>query len=226
MLGLALASWNTLMLVSLGLAALAALAIFITSRAVIVLQDQEVKDNAEIFERYKLETGERISEANARQKEAELKLEQLRKQMGPRQAEVATFLKALEGKPKAPVEIMFPKEDGEAFMLALQFRDLLRSAKWEVAEPVPVPGTDIPRLANQPSHMAAGAQAIGVAVVVRADTQDEFDRVSDFNADTPMNALRDALAKTLGGVAGYAAGPDIFPAPPKGTVRIVVGPKP
>jgi hypothetical protein len=150
----------------------------------------------------------------------------LKKKMGPRSIDGDTFIKALEGKAKSPVEIMFPKENPEAFMLANQIRELLRIAKWEAAVPAPVPPTDIPRLANQPSHMAAGAQPFGVAVVIRADTQEEFNRSSDFKADTPMNALRDAFAKTLGDVAGYAGGPDIFPAPPVGVVRIVVGPKP
>lgn len=166
------------------------------------------------------------SDAIARQKEAELQLERLRAKMGPRQIDSAIFLATLEGKPKALVEIMFPKEDGESFMLAIQFRDHLRVAKWDVGEPISVPHTDIPRLANQPSHMAAGAQATGVAVVVRADTQEDVNRASDFKANTPINALRDAIVKTLGGVAGYAGGPDVFSAPPLGTVRIVVGPKP
>jgi hypothetical protein len=167
-----------------------------------------------------------VAEANARASEAQLQLERLRAKLGPRKIDPDIFLKALDGRPKSPIEIMFPKEDGEAFMLAIQFRDLLRTAKWEASEPVPVPPTDIPRLDNQPSHMAAGAQATGVAVVVRADTNEEFDRVTDFKANTSMNALRDALARTLGGVAGYAGGADIFTAPSPGTVRIVVGPKP
>jgi hypothetical protein len=121
---------------------------------------------------------------------------------------------------------MFPKENGEAFLLAIQLRDLLRVAKWQVAEPIPVPQMDVPRLANQPSHMAAGGQAIGVAVAVRADTQEEFKLVDDLQANTPMNALQAALLQALGTVSGYAAGPDSFSAPAPGVIRIIVGPKP
>ena len=192
-------------------------------------QDATQRSHDEEMARLHLEAakiGEKAAGLEKEAAEAKLQLEKLRTKMGPRQIDSAIFLQALEAKPKTPVEIMFPKEDGEAFMLAIQFRDLLRVAKWEAAEPVPVPATDIPRLANQPSHMAVGAQATGVAVVVRADTQDEFNQVSDFQATTPMNALRAAITNTLGGVAGYAGGADIFPAPPRGTVRIVVGPKP
>ena len=86
-------------------------------------------------------------------------------------------------------------------------RDLLRAAKWEAAEPVPVPPTDIPRLANQPSHMAAGGQPTGVALAVRADTQEDFRLVRDRGANTPLNALHDALSQS-------------------GVLRVIIGPKP
>jgi hypothetical protein len=121
---------------------------------------------------------------------------------------------------------MFPKEDGEAFLLALQFRDLLRKAGWQCAEPVPVPSTDIPRLTNQPSHMAAGGQPLGVAVSVRADTQEDFRKLEDRQASTPVNALSAAILKTLGTMSQYAASADVFHPPAAGTLRIVIGQKP
>src|ERR1700733_10147285 len=77
----------------------------------------------------------KIAEAEARTKEAELKLEELRAKVGPRQIKADIFLKGLENKRKSPVEIMFPRDDGEAFLLALQFRDLLRKAGWQASEP-------------------------------------------------------------------------------------------
>jgi hypothetical protein len=150
----------------------------------------------------------------------------LRKEVGPRQIDADAFVKALEGRPKAPVEIMFPREDGEAFQLAMQFRDTLRRADWTATEPMPVPINDIPRLANQPSHIAAGGQALGVAVVVRAATQDDFKRLDDHDAPTPVNAVTKAILQALGTVSRYAAGPDVFHPPPPGAIRIVVGSKP
>lgn len=150
----------------------------------------------------------------------------LRKQIGPRQIDSDKFMKALEGKPKAPIEIMFPKENGEAFLLALQFRDLLRKAGWQASEPIPVPLNDIPRLANQPSHIAAGGEPIGIGVVVRADTNEEFEQFGSMTANSPAAAIFNAISQTFGGAAGHTAGPNVLNTPPRGTVRIVVGPKP
>jgi len=208
LLGHGLDWWNGALLFALVLAAVAAFAVVATTTGVIIVQKREARASAE-----KLAT-------------TELALEQLRKKVGPRRIEAAAFLKSLEGKPNAPVEIMFPKENGEAFQLAIQFRDLFRAAQWAVSEPIPVPPTDIPRLANQPSHMAAGGQPVGIAVVVRADSQQDFKQYSDQATATPANAISAAILGAFGGVSGMAAGPEVFQAPPQGTVRIVVGPKP
>ncbi len=92
MLGFELSWWNGAMLASLGLAALAAIAVLVTTRAVIYLQDRDADANAKSFERYKIEAGERtkalekdvvlsrvaIAEANARAAEAQLALEKFR----------------------------------------------------------------------------------------------------------------------------------------------------
>lgn len=92
MLGFGLDWWNAAMLISLGLGALAAIAVLVTTRAVIVLQDREAKENAAAFGKYKLEAGERataletagkvaqasIAEANARAIEAQLALERFK----------------------------------------------------------------------------------------------------------------------------------------------------
>jgi len=180
------------------------------------------------------ESNLKIAEATARQKEAELQLEKLRTQARPRHLTIDgdAFIGALAGKPSAPVEIMFPKDDGEAFLLAIGLRDLLRKAKWETAEPIPVPPNDIPRLANQPSLMTAGGQPIGVTIAARADTQEEMKLLGDglkFGDDPepniPIRALNIALLKVLGSVSGHIGGPEVFKAPPPGTIRIVVGPK-
>jgi hypothetical protein len=150
----------------------------------------------------------------------------LRKQVGPRQINGEEFKKKLEGKPAAPVEIMFPREDIEAFHLAIQFRDVLRMSGWEAPEPVPVPPGDVPRLLNQPSIASVGANSAGVTVVMRADTNADFERLRDLAASTPLNALIQAISSSLGGAGAAAAGPDVFHVPPPGVLRIVVGPKP
>lgn len=152
----------------------------------------------------------------------------LRKQVSPRTIDGEAFKNSLEGKPKpnAPIEIMFPREDGEAFRLAIQLRDVLRYSGWQASEPVPVPPGDVPRLQSQPSVASFGSYSgTGVVVVVRADTQEQFDAVRDFQASTPLNALVGALSQALGSAGSAAAGPDVFHVPAPGVLRIVIGTK-
>src|ERR1700674_686608 len=65
MLGFDLDWWNAAMLVALGAAALAAIALLLSNKAVVVLQDREAKDNAAAFVRYQMEAGKKIAEANS-----------------------------------------------------------------------------------------------------------------------------------------------------------------
>lgn len=175
------------------------------------------------------ESDERIAESNARQKEAELKLAELRKQVAARHLNVQEFAKSLNGMPKLPVEIMFPRDDGEAFQLALEIRDGLKLAKSGAGEPAPIPLPDIPQLARLPSAMSAGGQPSGVAVVAHWVTQEESDalmnraRGQPVTLATPFLALHDALLASLGSLS--ASGGHLS-APPNGVLRVVVGPHP
>jgi hypothetical protein len=76
MLGLDLDSWNGVLVVSLFLAALAAVVVGVATFAVIRLQRAEEIATKEEFERYKIEAGERISDTYARAAEANQKAEQ------------------------------------------------------------------------------------------------------------------------------------------------------
>jgi hypothetical protein len=150
----------------------------------------------------------------------------LERRVAQRVIDGPNFKKSLEGKPKAPVEIMYPKDDFEAFTLANQLRFVLIFSGWQASEPVPVPPSDNPRLMNLPSTMSVGATAPGVTIVVRADTDAEIDAFRDIKANTPFRALMDAISEALGGAGGLATGPGLYGVPPQGTLRIVVGPKP
>jgi hypothetical protein len=172
-----------------------------------------------------------IAEANARAKEAELKAERLRQQVRQRHLNGEQFLKILEGKPKAPVEILFMKDDGEAFQLALEIRDWLKRASWEVEEPRPIVDSDLaPRLAaNHPSTMAAGGQPQGVSLFLRVTSNAEIDREIERNPldpnaplDTPRKALSRALLDSLGTLSGGMSGEVGRP----GVLRVIVGPRP
>src|ERR1700712_2981446 len=73
------------------------------------------------------------------QEDTKLKLEQSR----PRSINQAQFRKILEGKPKAPVEILFLRDDGEAAQLSLEISSSLKGAGWAVEEPRPIVAADI-----------------------------------------------------------------------------------
>src|SRR5258708_26157937 len=88
MFGFDLDWWNDAMLLSLGAAALAAVALAVSSTIVIKLQKQEAID-----------AGVKIAELNVRAKEAELKLEQLHRRVAPRKIDHDAVLKAMNGQP-------------------------------------------------------------------------------------------------------------------------------
>jgi hypothetical protein len=143
-----------------------------------------------------------------------------------RQLDPERFLKALEGRPKAPVEIVVLANDSEALQLALQFQSLLQIAGWKVSHIREVEQRDLARLANRPAYTNEEDQLVGIAVAVAAESQEEFDIFGDREADTPLNALLEAVLETLGSANIYAASNKVFPAPPPKTLRMAIGSRP
>jgi hypothetical protein len=78
MLGLSLHNWENVMLIFLGVAAIAAVFVGISTYAVVRLQKVESEYARKSLEEYKLEAGGKISEANARAAEANLEIERLK----------------------------------------------------------------------------------------------------------------------------------------------------
>lgn len=231
MLGFSLHGWENAMVVSLIIAGFFALIAGVSTWAVVKLQRVELAQANAESDRYKIDTAKLIAEANARQKEAEVKLEQLRERMGQRHIKGDRFLKLLDGKPKGRVEILFVRDDGEAFTLGLEIRDWLKRALWDVEEPRPIADRDLaPRLApNHPSAMAAGGQPQGVSVFLRAESQADFERETEQNPmdpdrplNTPRKALSNALLDSLGSISGGMSGENGRP----GILRVIIGPKP
>jgi len=250
MLGLDLHGWEQAMLVSLGFAALAAIAVVAATAAVIRLQRAESNTAKQELDIYKVDAAAKVAaaeaagkaasaeaakaqaeieEAKARQREAELKLEQLRERIRPRRINGAQFVKILEGKPKIPVEILFVRDDPDCFQLSMQIRDVLKQAKWDVKEPRAIESTDMtPRVAQYTSTMGVGGQPHGVTVVMRATSQADFDReiekdplAHDAPVDTPRKALLKALQDSLGSISGGIS----YDAGIIGALLVVVGPK-
>ena len=92
------------MLVSLGAAALAAILVLVTTRAVIVLQNQEAQDKAAEFARYKLETEKKIANANEKAEAERLARVRIEEKIAPRslnseqQMRIAEQLKSFSGR--------------------------------------------------------------------------------------------------------------------------------
>ncbi|UQR67319.1 hypothetical protein [Bradyrhizobium sp. C-145] len=233
------------MLISLGFAALAAVAVGIATTAVVRLQHLEAEEATRQLEAYKSEAATKISaadakgqtaeaeaakaqaqieEARARQKEAELKLEQLRKQIAPRRLNREEFISDLSTQPKAPTEVMYLRDDPESFEFAQEIAFAMQEAGWEITSRRPIPPSMDP---DAITAMSVGGQPSGVTVVTSSLGEGEI--TASFNAmvgrpwvKTAFTVLSNALQKSLGGIATSAGGPN-SPAP--GTLRVVVAPK-
>jgi hypothetical protein len=170
MFGLSLHAWENVMVGSLAFAAFAALVVGIATFAVVKLQRQEIAASKDELERYKLDAGQAIAEAGARAAEANLALEKFK---APRQIKGAEFVRALAGKPKAPVEIVFVRDDAESWALSLQIEHWLKAANWPVSAPAAIAGPDEPKYATSPSAIQAGGQPRGVTIVHRMASEAE-----------------------------------------------------
>jgi hypothetical protein len=191
-----------------------------------VAQADIAKANAQaaLQEKETAKARQAIVEANARTKEAELKLEQLRRDLGPRQFLRDPFIKEVTGQPSARVEVMYLQDDPECFGLAQRIWQALENGKWPVEVPKPIPPLLI---ANFPTAMSVGGQPSGVTVVAGGITQAEAD--AQMNAlqgkewiKTPWTVLMHALGEALGKIGGSAGG--VSP-PTQGWLRVVVSPR-
>jgi hypothetical protein len=71
--------------------------------------------------------------------QAKLALKQLEAKTGQRFLNPQKFKEALEGKPKGTVELLFKRDDSEAYMFAVQIWKNLDEAGWNVNKPIPIP---------------------------------------------------------------------------------------
>jgi hypothetical protein len=247
--GLSLHGWEEVMRGSIAIVGVAGLIVGVATYFVVTLTREEASKAKAEFEEYKLDSAHKIAaaeavgntaqadiakanaqiaEANARQKEAELKLGELRRHVAARHIDPEKFSNVLQGRPKAPTEIWFLKEDSEAYLLANEIKSGLAKSGWEVTGPVPIPSSEVAQFSDMPSTMGAGGQAAGVTIV--KGSFDEDDMRSQIRLpgeppliDKPWRALQDALADPLGQLSTSMGGS----ASPEGEkLRIVVGPRP
>jgi hypothetical protein len=156
MFGLGLDSWNNLVVVFLGIGAIAAIIVGISTYAVVRLQKAEAKDASDAFELYKLGVAAQVAEAKKEgieagktagdalvraaelEKEAanaRLETEKLKKVVAWRVIPPEDGLKleqALSAKPGS-VNLRYTDGDPEALFLAIQISQILTKAKWQIA---------------------------------------------------------------------------------------------
>ena len=127
------------MVVSLAAAALAAVLVLVSTTVIVKLQKIEARIASEDFERYRMKSDVEIASANSKTAEAVLRLEQLRREVGPRQLDRAKFLEALAGDVRGKVEVLYMRDDAEAMELAQQIALALQASGWEVVRRDPIP---------------------------------------------------------------------------------------
>ncbi len=176
------------------------------------------------FARRAKEAGDGITaEAKARQREAELKLEQLRELAGPRSIDHVVFAKELEGKPKPQhVQIWYLPDSTDGWTFSFHLRVALLEAGWPVDPlPVAIPEPDPNNILTRgmPRAMLAGGQPAGVTIVTSSHADLE-------NQQGANAALMNAIGKSLRPAGTlYGSGGSQFMPVPEGTLRIVVATK-
>ncbi|WP_157083445.1 hypothetical protein [Bradyrhizobium manausense] len=227
--------WDFWLIISAIAAAIMATAVGITTAGSLISHKREAALAEETLGQYKLETAKQLAEANARQKEAELKLAQLRKLAGPREINFERLNEALKGQAKAPVVIWYVPEVSDGYWFASRLFSALHSAGWDPSWPQAVPeltkedvdkvmpdasGRLFSVLRGQPPAMNAGGQPSGVTVVGDGDH-------TNLEQNAPASAFKalfQALSKSTD-FGMYGSGGSQFMPVPKGTLRVVIAAK-
>ncbi|WEY42050.1 hypothetical protein [Paraburkholderia sp. SUR17] len=163
---------------------------------------------------------EKIAVANAKAAEANLELERLRAQVGPRQLRRDKFIAALHGKYPFPTEIQYVRDDPDSFNLAVSVFFLLTEAKWPVSYPDPVLPPLRPSF-EQPLALTAGGQPSGVTIVTSGiDVTSLAKPVPQDDFEASLRALQTAFVTSLGRVA-ISGSQDMKPE----CFRIVIAPR-
>jgi len=189
-------------------ALVAALAVGVVATYLIV-STTNVKEHH--WREFRQQSDERIAEQTRKAREAELKLEQLRRTAAPRSLNSDIFAETLKGAPKAHAQIWYLPDtsDGLSFSSEIFFGFL--KAGWNVDLPSPIPDVDPTNESarNMPRALVAGGQPSGISVVASS------------MKDSSAGALVDALLKST-----VSMGISLFMPVPTGTVRVVIAAKP
>jgi hypothetical protein len=147
-------------------------------------------------------------EAETRLAEAQMQLAQLKKKLKPRRIRPGTFKAALVGSGQYRVEIGYPKDNDEAFLVAWDLASALREVPgWNVSDPKLLPAPSLDR-SMLPLILASGGQPLGITVrsnnldgaadSVYGKLRDEdFEAASVLDPNLSDNSLRIIIAPRL-----------------------------
>jgi hypothetical protein len=158
--------------------------------------------------------------------QARLELEKLKAKVGPRTLDREAFQTALMGQPRAPIEILYLKDDADSLEFAQEIENDLKQASWHVVSRAPIPTQhENSADADVPTAMSMGGQPSGVTVVAHSVSMEESEAVSNSMTGrdwikTPYTALTIAFQKSMGQSSGSG-----FRSCPEGILRVVVAPK-
>jgi hypothetical protein len=139
--------WSKANVVFISIGALAAAGLVVTSLALNRKNDELASLQDSLSEHEKQETAQAQKESAEAQLALRKYIDDVSKRRGPRVLDIKKFVAALNGKPKATVEILFAPNDEEAYEFALEIARWLGpgvkgdGAGWNVKEPQPIPAT-------------------------------------------------------------------------------------
>jgi hypothetical protein len=213
MLGLSLHGWENAMVVSLIIAGFFALIAGAATWAVVRLQRIEIAESKIEFDKYKLDTGRDIAEANARALEARLALEKLKAPRSIPSSEIPRLIKLLSGFAGTNAAIYILGEGPEPNAISGVIADLLKKAKWD---------------ALSWNWSGVGA-ATGIVVLFKEGTEGQIGAACDALVAAFISVNLDAVKQQWPGdwdhFGGMLNGPNP-PAPTAAPIRIVIGTKP
>jgi hypothetical protein len=235
--GLDLHSWEQVMLLSLGVAALAAVAVVVATAIVVRLQKVESNTSRHELELYKAEAGEKIAaaeavgktaqaeiakanaqiaEANARTAAAEIQLQEMRQKVGPRRIDEKIFLARLEGAPKKTVLVSHAEDDPDSYFLANSLLGLLNAAKWD-ARYVEVTAPNVKTCVS-----SFGGVTVLTKRISEEEGEDLMNKPPKERVNTPFLTLTDALTDSLQGHNVFLV---TCPSLPEDVLQVAVSPR-
>jgi len=159
-----------------------------------------------------------VAQQQARAAMAELKLLETRKRIEWRSFKGLAFLEALKNGAKGKAQVVYKRDDEEAYVLASRIYIGLREAKWDAAEPIPGkenPDSPWPFALREAGAIGSNSPVLGIV----ASSNELADRENV--QGNPVASLIRAF-EIAGPATPSAVSVSEVPVP-EGTIKIVVG---